>query len=155
MTRRTKRRGVLTGWWNCLPLIAVPFSTLFVEGWLQTGIVTGNYKINELTTLIREAEDGAEAIRDDMHRLKRIERVTQAGPRMGLVLPEPWQLEVIRPDADPALGGVRMARLARELRFEVQPLPRETATPKRDGARSGGETRPLVLKPLDAVSGTD
>lgn len=100
---KRSRPGSLKGWWKALPLLMLPFSVAFSETWLQTQVLTLQYRANQLSYQIRDVEGSLDSLQDERRDLVRIDRITAKAPELGLVVPNPGQLEfILDPDA-PAL----------------------------------------------------
>lgn len=102
---RRPRVGSLRGWWKALPLLALPFSVVFTEAWLQTQVLTLQYRANRLKHEIREVEGNLDSLQDRRHDLVRIDRINAKAPDLGLGVPNPGQLEsILDPDSPPLLS---------------------------------------------------
>lgn len=127
--RRGSKRdiGSLRGWWKALPFLFLPFAVIFFEAWLHTQILQNQYKVNGLSGEIRQLEERLHVLREEHHRLGRIERMTAKAPDLALVAPKPGQIIVIRPEAR-ALASLPMSKVLvhknRSLSTQEQPSSR-------------------------------
>ncbi len=112
------RQATLQGWWKVLPLILLPFGVLFFEAWVQTHILKDQYEINRLSTEVRALETSLAGLRQEQTYLVRMERMAAKAPDLGLVMPNPGQIEEIA-----AADGVRAPfMLARADAAMLEPL---------------------------------
>lgn len=108
MTKRAARRAgraTLRGWWKCLPLLALPFSVMGSEIWFQTQILMNDYAASEVRARVSEIDGRIAELRGKGHHLGRLERMHEKAPDLGLVEPNPNQIEVIRTEAPEDGGG--------------------------------------------------
>ena len=89
-------RGILAGTIKWLPALAIPFSAFFAETWLQLQIFHRDYEAAELTRQIRETGSRIEALEEQADELMTLERIAAQAPDLGLVQPEPSQIEIVR-----------------------------------------------------------
>lgn len=152
------RRASLTGWWKGLPLIMPVFSVLFLEAWLHTQILANQYKANDLTTQTREIEGRIDSLRGETQRLTRMERINAKAPDLGLIEPDPGQIETIRDrshqEEDLAREGFAVARRDEGARHNGLPGRGPTIEPEPKGVTpafvSGAD-----LPPSKDRAGTD
>lgn len=109
-------RGVLSGTLKWIPVLLIPFSAFFFETWLQLSIFRRDYEAYELSRQIRETNARIEALEERADELMTLDRITEQAPDLGLVQPQPSQIEVVRVNAGP---GVQ----SNELFFEIARLP--------------------------------
>ncbi|MCL4694966.1 MAG: hypothetical protein KJ060_20940 [Candidatus Hydrogenedentes bacterium] len=99
MTRGTyprPARGVLVGAVLWMPILLVPFSAFFFETWLQLQIFERDYEAAELSREIRETNARIEGLEERADELMTLDRISEQAPDLGLVQPEPSQIEVVR-----------------------------------------------------------
>lgn len=89
-------RGVLIGAVKWIPVLLVPFSAFFFETWLQLQIFQRDYEAAELSRQIREINARIEGLEERADELMTLDRITEQAPDLGLVQPEPSQIEVVR-----------------------------------------------------------
>ena len=89
-------RGVLSGALKWIPVLLVPFSAFFFETWLQLQIFERDYEAAELSRQIRETSARINGLEERADELMTLERITEQAPDLGLVQPEPSQIEVVR-----------------------------------------------------------
>lgn len=109
---KRSRTGSLKGWWKAMPFIALPFSVMFSEAWLQTQVLTLQYQANELTQEIRDVEGSVDSLQDKRHNLVRIDRINAKAPDLGLGVPNPGQIEAILDPEGPALLETEASAIA-------------------------------------------
>ena len=114
MPRYRYRKATLAGWWKVLPLIGLPFGALFFEAWVQTHILKDQYEINQLSGEVRALETSLATLRHEHTYLVRMERMEAKAPDLGLVLPNPGQIEEIA-SADAVRAPFTLAKAAPEL----------------------------------------
>ncbi len=98
MTRRERKRPVSTLVRYCLhwaPFLAVLFSVLFVETWLQLQIFQNDYLTNHLTRHNRELRNEINDMRARQAELEGMRRLEDYAPTIGLVEPEHGQIHII------------------------------------------------------------
>jgi len=89
-------RGVLSGALKWVPVLFIPFSAFFFETWLQLQIFRRDYDAYELSRQIREINARIDALEERADELMTLERITEQAPDLGLVQPQPSQIEVVR-----------------------------------------------------------
>ncbi|MCC6488594.1 MAG: hypothetical protein IT364_13945 [Candidatus Hydrogenedentes bacterium] len=89
-------RGVLLGTIKWVPVLAIPFSAFFAETWLQLQIFRRDYEAAELSRQIKETGSRIEALEEQADELMTLERIAAQAPDLGLVQPEPSQIEIVR-----------------------------------------------------------
>lgn len=99
MTRGTHprpARRVLFGAVKWIPVLLVPFSAFFFETWLQLQIFERDYEAAELNRQIREINARIVGLEERADELVTLKKITEQAPDLGLVQPEPNQIEVVR-----------------------------------------------------------
>ncbi len=106
MRSRPVRKASLRRWWISLPLLLPPFMILFTEVWLHTQILRNQYEVNTFTQSTRTIQGRIDVLLEDHHRLVRMERIHAKAPDLGLVEPNPGQIEEIfaTPSPEPSDG---------------------------------------------------
>ena len=115
MRTQPLRKASLRGWWISLPLLLPPFIVLFSEAWLHTQILRNQYQVNTITQSTRALQGRIDVLLEDHHRLVRMERIYAKAPDLGLVEPNPGQIEEIfaTPPVEPSDGQSAMATAKR------------------------------------------
>ena len=106
---RPLRKASLRRWWISLPLLLPPFMVLFSEAWLHTQILRNQYEVNSVTQSTRALQGRIDALLEDRHRLVRMERIYAKAPDLGLVEPNPGQIEEIFATPQPEPSGGQSA----------------------------------------------
>jgi hypothetical protein len=109
-------RRVIFGAVKWIPVLLVPFTAFFFETWLQLQIFERDYEAAELSRQIRETNARIVGLEERGDELVTLKKITEQAPDLGLVQPEPNQIEVVRvmPSRE---------RPAEEPFFEVARLP--------------------------------
>ena len=107
MERRT--RISFLGRFKWVPLLLLPFSVFFFEVWTQTRTLACDYAINDLSKRRQELVRHIDILKVEEAELKSLDRIEAKAPNLGLVEPEPGQIEVIS-----ASGGHEIPSYGRE-----------------------------------------
>lgn len=99
MAFRPWKQNSVAGWTKWLAVIMIPFSVVFFQTWLNTQTIKRDYKMADLNTRIRELQQTLDALRLEIARLQNMDRIEMEAPDMGLVQPNPEQIQVIEIEA--------------------------------------------------------
>lgn len=102
-TGSSRPRGIVLGSIAWFVLLLIPFSAFAVETWFQLQIFRGDYKVALMQKEAREIQQRVSILAERSDELAAMERLAAKAPDLGLVLPEPDQLEVVW--AEPADGS--------------------------------------------------
>ncbi|MBI4557471.1 MAG: hypothetical protein HY706_07810 [Candidatus Hydrogenedentes bacterium] len=116
MTRARPQRVRISGWAKWLPVLLLPFSVLFLETWLTTQSLEADYEVGRLNKRVRELREELDALRAEIAKLEAMDRVHAKAPDLGLVEPEPNQIEIIYAPPDSTAPS-------REPHYTVAQLP--------------------------------
>jgi len=95
-SRGRRRRAVpLTGWIKWLPVLALPFSVLFLETWLNVQTRVCDYEIFEINRSTRELQRTLDALKVREAQLAAMDRIGVRAPDLGLVEPNPGQIQTV------------------------------------------------------------
>ncbi|MCC6143112.1 MAG: hypothetical protein IT368_04815 [Candidatus Hydrogenedentes bacterium] len=94
MTAKMKRmrRQSLFGWIKWIPVIAVPFSVLFCEAWLNTQTRFVDYSLVRVNNRINEVKASLDRVRVEEARLQSFDRLAVEAPDLGLQPAAPEQV---------------------------------------------------------------
>lgn len=97
MRRRTReqQRKVLHGWMKWVPVLALVFGVLFADTWLNTQIRANDYEYSRLKRCMAQLGKDLDTLRVEEAGCATLARLETAAPDLGLVKPEPMQIEVI------------------------------------------------------------
>jgi len=95
MSRRV-RRQVMYGWIKWVPVLFVIFSVLYVDAWLNTETRNNDYELAKSSTRIREIQESINAMRAEEAYLEGIKRLALLASEIGMVEPQPEQIQVVR-----------------------------------------------------------
>jgi hypothetical protein len=95
MSRRV-RRQVMYGWIKWVPVLFVVFSVLYVDAWLNTETRNNDYDLAKSSTRIREIQESINAMRAEEAYLEGIKRLALLASEIGMVEPQPEQIQVVR-----------------------------------------------------------
>ncbi|HNR29939.1 MAG TPA: hypothetical protein PKI11_03535 [Candidatus Hydrogenedentes bacterium] len=109
------RRASLFGWIVWAPLFAAPFTVAFYEVWLNTQTWRNDYKLIEISAEMKRLEERLHTLRVEEARLLPLEYLETRAPHLGLVEPQPSQIETIYVDPrfDLQYGDTPQFELAR------------------------------------------
>lgn len=98
MDRHENRRSIFPVllnwvWWS--PILLLPFSAVFLDTWLSTEAIQRDYRVNEMTARIAEAQAQIDDLRVREAELRTIRRIDHEAPNLGLKQPEPEQIRTI------------------------------------------------------------
>jgi len=85
----------LRGWVRWTPFLALPFSILFYEAWLQSQLLYHDYETLQLQRELASVNDRIAQCRDAEVSLTTLARLEETAPQLGLVEPEPNQIQEI------------------------------------------------------------
>ncbi len=109
-------RGVLLGAIKWIPILLIPFSAFFFQTWLQLQIFHRDYEAAELLRQIKEVNLRIDTLEERADELMTIEKLSAQAPDLGLVQPEPSQIEVV-------YVSPREAPLVEEPSYAIASLP--------------------------------
>lgn len=95
---RKQQRQALRGWLKWTPALALLFSVLFLDAWLNAQERSRDYENRNLTLIERELEAEMKALRVRAAELEKFDRLEMMAIELGLKKPEPHQVETIRYD---------------------------------------------------------
>lgn len=98
---RTVRRASLSGWFRWTVLLAIPFSVLAVDTWLNTERLRKDYEMAELTRDAKTLSEALEGLRADEAGKMTMDRIDLEASDIGLVAPQPGQIQIVRYVATP------------------------------------------------------
>lgn len=96
---RKQRSASLNTWLWWVPVLAAPFAVAMAEVYISTQMRLNDYATGEMNAEIRQLEQEIEGLRVERARLERLDRLEDAAPNLGLVVPAPSQLRTIYYDA--------------------------------------------------------
>ncbi len=108
----------LTSWLKWLPILAIVFSLLFFDTWLNVQARLNDYEIEKLNDRIMELEKRLCELKVDEVRLVAMNRIEARAPELGLVEPGPSQVRLVyhvhpgRGSAGPSIPSYELADLA-------------------------------------------
>ncbi|MBX7257455.1 MAG: hypothetical protein K1Y02_13915 [Candidatus Hydrogenedentes bacterium] len=88
-------RGIVLGSIAWFALLLIPFSAFAVETWFQLQIFRGDYEAAIMQKEAREIQQRVSILSERSDELAAMERLAAKAPDLGLVLPEPDQVEVV------------------------------------------------------------
>lgn len=91
----SRPRGIVLGSVAWFALLLIPFSAFAVETWFQLQIFRGDYKVAIMQKEAREIQQRVSILAERTDELSAMERLAAKAPDLGLVLPEPDQVEVV------------------------------------------------------------
>jgi len=120
----------MTGWIKWAMLLAAPALALASDTWLNTEMLRNDYEIALINKQIKELSDTLDGLRVEEARLETFDRIEIEAPDLGLIEPQPDQIQVIYCTDEEARA------LDEPVSYAAQPEdPRETAV--------DGRTRPV------------
>ena len=96
---RKQRNASLNSWIWWIPLLAAPFAIALCEIYLATQMRLNDYTNGRVNGEMRQLEKEMEGLRVEKARLERLDRLEDAAPNLGLVVPAPNQVRTILYDA--------------------------------------------------------
>ncbi len=108
----------LTSWLKWSPILAIAFSLLFFDTWLNVQARLNDYEIAELNDRIMELEKRLYELKVDEARLAAMNRIDARAPELGLVEPGPSQVRLVyhvhpsKGPAGPSIPSYELADLA-------------------------------------------
>ena len=98
-----RRRGVL-GAWICWGILLVPpFAALAADTWLNAETLRKDYEIGDINGRLKVLAEALDELHVKEARLEAMDRMEIEAPDLGLVEPQPDQIEVIYTDDRDAL----------------------------------------------------
>jgi len=98
----SRPRGIVLGSMAWFALLLIPFSAFSVETWFQLQIFRGDYEVATMQQEAREIQQRVSILAERSDELAAMDRLVAKAPDLGLVQPEPEQVEVVM--AEPADG---------------------------------------------------
>ena len=97
---RKARRGPgrtvgLNGVGKWLLVLSLPFSALFFETWINTQTIENDYEMADINRRLRSLGQALDTFTVETARLEALDRIEVAAPDIGLVEPEPGQIEIV------------------------------------------------------------
>jgi len=89
------RRASLKGWWWWLFALVPMLSVVLVDTWINTGNLRNDYEMAEVTRQLKELRETLDALKVQEASLGSLERIEIEAPDLGLVEPQPDQIQVI------------------------------------------------------------
>jgi len=90
-----RERATLKGWAKWLVVLVLPFSALLFDTWLNVERLNRDFEIAALNGRLKQLGKRLDELRIDQARLERQARCELAAPDLGLVKPEPNQIEIV------------------------------------------------------------
>ena len=109
-----QRREAYHSWIKWLPVVAIPFFVLFFEAWLNNETWENDLAYGKLMDEFEQLSAESRAIETQAAGLESLTRLHQHAADLGLVEPEPKQIEVVRYQSGFALTPTAMAAQASE-----------------------------------------
>lgn len=123
-TRRQRQQEALWAWVKWVPVIAIPFSALFVDVWLHAGVLEHDFELGRLDQRRETVEKELERLRVREAALRKLTRLEDQAPLMGMIPPAPTQVATLRLAAD---GASTFELAARAQAPAAAPVPPERA----------------------------
>ena len=92
----THCKATLDGWVKWVVALSIPFCALAFDTWLNTETLRHDYEAAQINNDLKRCSETIEALRVDETQLERLDRIECEAPNLGLVEPQPGQVEVIR-----------------------------------------------------------
>ena len=99
------RRQALHGWWKWTPVVVLVFSVIYFDCWLDVQRRSQDYEIGKLNADIDNAQREIDEYMTKTAGLETFDRLERMAPALGLQLPEPGQIKVIRFDPESGKGA--------------------------------------------------
>ncbi len=93
---RQKQREALYGWLKWTPVLAMVFSALFVDTWLNTQMRADDYRLGQLNVRLRELRNTMSELRVQESRLEKQDRLVGKAQALALKTPDPSQVVVLQ-----------------------------------------------------------
>ncbi len=90
-----QRTDVMTGWIKWAMLLVAPAMALAFDTWLNTEMLRNDYEVALVSTQIKEFSDTLDGLRVEEARLQTFDRIEIEAPDLGLIEPQPDQVQVI------------------------------------------------------------
>lgn len=103
------RRASLKGWWWWLLAMLPMLLVVFVDTWINTGNLHNDYEMAQVNKQLKELHETLDALKVEEASLRKLERIEIEAPDLGLVEPQPDQIQVIytsTPIDTPLIRGV-------------------------------------------------
>ena len=88
-------RATLRGWTKWLLVLALPFSAFFFDTWLNVEMLNRDYEIAEVNRRLQQLRASLDELRVETASLETMDRIEIQAPDLGLVEPEPSQIQII------------------------------------------------------------
>ena len=95
MSRRMHKKKSLRVAFRYLPFLILPFSVLFFETWLHMESLNNGYKYADIEREKRETIARIDELEDRIISLNALSLIDANAPNLGLVEPNPNQLEIL------------------------------------------------------------
>jgi len=116
---RDQQREALRGWMKWVPILALVFAVLFTDTWLNTQIRANDYEYSRLKLRTMHLGKDLKTVRVEEAAHNALAYLDTEAPDLGLVKPEPMQIEVVRSyETTPQQGGMETMLLA-----QTHPVP--------------------------------
>lgn len=113
-----------------LPHLSLVFGVFLVETSLQLHVFENGYAQEALRKEIRATRMRINVLDRKIDRLENMNRMVTSAAELGLVAPEPDQIEIVRPEVRPLGGAVHpgMSLASVRLPFDVENTPADTGS---------------------------
>jgi hypothetical protein len=85
-----------------LPVLLIPFSVFFAETWMQLQIRDNDYEISALQTNLNSTELSILMLEQQAGQFRAVDVIDETAPYLGMIDPEPGQIQVIYAEIDAA-----------------------------------------------------
>ena len=89
------RRASLKGWWWWLIPMAPMLLVVFIDTWINTGNLRNDYEMARVSAQLKELQEARDALKVREAELRKLERIEIEAPDLGLIEPQPDQIQVI------------------------------------------------------------
>jgi hypothetical protein len=126
MIRRSlyiRRKATLKGWLKWVAVLALPFSALAFDTWLNTETLRKDYETAEVNKRMKDLSATLDGLRLKQVGLETYDRIEIEAPDLGLVEPQPGQVQVIyyAEESDAPVPEPESYVLARHQKETVRP----------------------------------